>query len=270
MVWCCPHCQQALLPQENQLRCASGHSFDIARQGYVNLLPANHKHSKSPGDDKSMLQARRGFLQAGFYQPLQQALQQQQQAVVAQLNQDAFNGLDMGGGDGYFSGLLNTDTTPWWLSDISKDAVKMAAGRLPRARCAVASSFRLPLATDSIDLVLRNFAPSEDKEVARVLRPGGFYCVVTPNDDHLIELRQCLYDEPKRHTSETIEGPFELFAEQTLSYQFHLADAQQRSDLLAMTPMAWRANQAQRERWLDGVNPEISANFHIKLYQVAQ
>ena len=66
----CPLCQQALLLDEKSYRCANNHSFDQAKQGYVNLLPVQFKHSKEPGDNKAMVQARRAFLDKGYYQPL--------------------------------------------------------------------------------------------------------------------------------------------------------------------------------------------------------
>ncbi|BFM06508.1 23S rRNA (guanine(745)-N(1))-methyltransferase [Halioxenophilus aromaticivorans] len=253
---------------ERRLVCSQNHSFDLARQGYVNLLPANFKHSKAPGDDKSMLQARRDFLNAGFYKPLQDALVQIQSEVRAALGR-GITALDMGGGDGYFSAALTDDQHRWFVSDISKDAVRLAAGRFGVAQCSVASSFKLPLADNSVDLVLRNFAPSSEPEVARVLRRDGFYCVVTPNDDHLIELRRCLYQQPKSHTAGAIEGLFQPLWTRQVSYSFDLTSKDHRQALLAMTPMAWRANLEQKQRWLDAEAVSVTANFTLALYQVA-
>ncbi len=269
VLWHCPHCAEPLVPQERRLSCANHHSFDIARQGYVNLLPANFKHSKSPGDDKTMLQSRRRFLQAGHYQPLRDALAQLHSTVVADIGEQTFTGLDMGGGDGYFCAALNSEQTPWWLSDISKDAVRMAATQLPRARCAVASSYKLPLADNSIDWVLRNFAPSQDQEVQRVLRAKGYYCLVTPFDDHLLELRECLYQQPKSHASESVVAPFEQIDQRRVHYTFDLSGEQACGDLLAMTPMAWRSSQAQRQQWLARSDRQVTAHFLIRLYRLA-
>ena len=71
----CPLCGGPLSEVPAGLRCPRGHSFDRAKEGYVNLLPVGQKHSKAPGDDKAMVAARRAFLDGGWYAPLRQALE---------------------------------------------------------------------------------------------------------------------------------------------------------------------------------------------------
>ena len=66
----CPLCAKPLRREEQACRCPAGHSFDIAREGYTYLLPANRKHSAAPGDDREMAAARRDFLSRGYYEPL--------------------------------------------------------------------------------------------------------------------------------------------------------------------------------------------------------
>src|SRR5690606_4067516 len=94
-MYLCPLCQQPLHLSAKQYQCANRHSFDIAREGYVNLLPVQHKNSKDPGDNKDMMQARRDFLHAGWYAPLAQAVSD----TVTKLAPDTL--LDLGCGEGY-------------------------------------------------------------------------------------------------------------------------------------------------------------------------
>ncbi|MBW6453984.1 MAG: hypothetical protein K0A92_09425, partial [Methyloprofundus sp.] len=103
MPYICPICQTPLvniLPAQSY-ECVNNHRFDIAKEGYINLLPAQHKKSKEPGDSKEMMRARRNFLEAGFYQPLAQAIS----SIIDQYLADTpkLHILDMGCGEGYYS-----------------------------------------------------------------------------------------------------------------------------------------------------------------------
>lgn len=70
----CPLCSAALGEVDNGVACPAGHRFDRARQGYLNLLPVQHKKSLDPGDNAAMVEARRQFLGAGHYAPLARRL----------------------------------------------------------------------------------------------------------------------------------------------------------------------------------------------------
>lgn len=47
-VWKCPVCGSFMQHRGRCWSCTKGHSFDMAKSGYVNLLPANRKHAKIP------------------------------------------------------------------------------------------------------------------------------------------------------------------------------------------------------------------------------
>ena len=98
-VWRCPICAASMQHEEHSLHCLNGHCFDLAKSGYVNLLPVQQKHTKQPGDNLQMVRARRDFLQAGYYQPFQQALC----AMVVQAMPQQGILLDAGCGDGYYT-----------------------------------------------------------------------------------------------------------------------------------------------------------------------
>ena len=171
----CPICAAPLTREGQAYRCPNRHSYDVAREGYVHLLPANQKHSKHPGDDREMAAARTRFLDGGWYAPLRDALC----ALAAERLAPGGALLDAGCGEGYytqgiFSALQNAGKSCSLAGvDLSKAALKKAARRVPGAEFAVASVYRLPVGDGAVDLLLDCFAPLALEEYRRVLRPGG-------------------------------------------------------------------------------------------------
>ena len=173
----CPLCGGALTRREGSYLCPAGHCFDIAREGYTYLLPVNRKHSKTPGDDKAMAAARHTFLEKGYYAPLCEELCQ----LAVELTGDAPAVLDNGCGEGYYTAgiyraLCEAGKTPVMAGiDISKPILRLAAKREKNVQFAVASSYRLPAADGSVDLLINCFSPLAIEEFRRVLRPGGHF-----------------------------------------------------------------------------------------------
>ncbi len=239
----CPLCQTALLREEKQWRCSNGHGFDVAREGYVNLLPVQHKKSRQPGDAGEMVKARREFLAAGYYQPLRDA-------VVALLQEiKPEHVLDIGCGEGYYTQAMAGVAADVVGLDIAKPAIQMAAKRCKGPLWLVGSSAHLPLADASVDLVTSLFSPLPVVEMARVLRPGGKLLVVTPAAEHLRTVREALFETLVPHQPEkflTVLGPqFQCVSEQTLVVPMALSQAALRQ-LLLMTPYVWRAKADRR------------------------
>jgi 23S rRNA (guanine745-N1)-methyltransferase len=183
-VLACPVCRLGLAADDAGLRCASGHSFDRARQGHVTLLPpAGSPHE---GDSAAMVADRAGFLAAGHYAGITAALAD---AVLADGTPRTV--LDAGGGTGaHLAGVL--DRVPDAVGvvlDASRYAARRAARSHPRAMAVVADTWAgWPVRDAALDRVLVVFAPRNGAETARVLRPGGRLVVVTPAADHLLEL----------------------------------------------------------------------------------
>ena len=178
----CPLCAAPLEREAGAFRCGGGHSFDAAREGYVHLLPPNQKHSALPGDGRDMVLARREFLSKGYYQPLLNTLCSRILAFPGET--PAL--LDAGCGEGWYTAgvcqaLRSAGKRPRAAgTDISKFALRTAAKREKGAEFAVASSYRLPLADGSADLLLNCFSPLALEEFWRVLRPGGWFLYVVP------------------------------------------------------------------------------------------
>lgn len=242
----CPLCQAPLNTTANGLACPANHSFDRARQGYFNLLPVQHKKSRDPGDNATMVEARRRFLDGGHYRPLA--------ARLARLaaDRDPARWLDIGCGEGYYTGQL-AEALPeadGYALDISREAVKRACRRAPHLNWLVASMARVPLEDGSCDLLASVFSPLDWQEALRLLAPGGGLLRMGPTRSHLLELREKLYDEVRdyddeKHLAQVPVG-MHLAHSETLEYRLQLDAAEARADLLAMTPHGWRANAERR------------------------
>ena len=136
----CPICAQSLRREEKRLVCPNRHSFDIARQGYVNLLAVQQKHSLSPGDTREQVLSRRAFLEAGFYSPISEELNR---AALAHNAQGEI--LDIGCGEGYYSArLAQAIGAPLTGLDISKEAVRCAAGKYKEHSWLCATAAHIP------------------------------------------------------------------------------------------------------------------------------
>jgi 23S rRNA (guanine745-N1)-methyltransferase len=232
-------------------RCASGHSFDIASQGYTNLLPVQHKRSRDPGDSKAMVAARRRFLTAGFYQPIAAAASR---AVLNDLPADSSGScLDAGCGEGYYlrelAAAVPDDQTLALLGlDISKWAVLAAAKQDKRVNWVVGSNAHLPVLSGTLDRVLCMFGFPVYPEFARVLKPGGRLLQVDAGPDHLRQLREIIYPSLKPERTAEMPTPegFRRLPAETLRFSIELTGAEQIADLLAMTPHLFRASAEGR------------------------
>lgn len=241
----CPICQSAFQENPQGLICSNRHQFDRSREGYLNLLPVQHKNSLTPGDAKEQLKARREFLQAGWFDPLKSTLMSLIDPATKTL-------LDLGCGEGYFIREIASElpATEIYAVDIAKAGIAMAAKSakaFPNMTHLVASNFDLPLQDQSMDIILRILSPSKDSELQRVLKPDGKLLVVIPGEQHLINLRKKIYSEirPLQSLPE-IEG-FILKEETSIKFAIELNDSNQMQSLLEMTPFAWKLNQQKKD-----------------------
>ena len=264
----CPVCGMALAREERTYACPAGHRFDIASEGYVNLLTANQKHAKEPGDDKNMVRARSRFLSKGYYDPLLHALE----ALAVELPKARPVLLDSGCGEGYYTqgiytALDEAGKKPHVAGiDISKEAVRLAAKRLRQAEFAVASAYRLPLAEGCADLVLNCFSPLGISEFHRILKPDGHFFYVVPAPRHLWALKSAVYDKPYENEKTIAEYPgFVLQKSISVQGSIILSEKQAILDLFTMTPYFWKTPRSGLERLaaLEALETEIAFDVYI-------
>mgnify|MGYP004617882121 CR=1 FL=1 len=265
----CPLCSGPLETQGHSLRCPMGHCFDLAADGYVNLLPVDQKHSLQPGDDRQMVAGRAAFLSKGYYSPLQQALAQ----LCIEYSGPTPVLLDSGCGEGYYTqgiykALYRNGKNASVLGiDISKFAVKRAARRLPHGEFAVASAYHMPLPDCCADLLLNCFSPLALEEFFRVLRPGGLFLYVVPAARHLWELKQVLYDVPYPNEEKLTPYPGFCYQEvRSVEGRLSLTDPQDIQALFQMTPYAWKTPRAGRERLMKLQRLDTEIAFHIHVF----
>lgn len=270
-IYQCPICATALClnPNNRQFACEHHHHFDLAKAGYLNLLPVQHKNSLEPGDNKPMLAARRAFLEAGYYAQMAQALAEK---LTAHLPLTPLRLLDLGCGEGYYSRTIAKALQAKRLLqiqgvDIAKLAVEAAAKKQPEAHFVVASANRLPFADQYFDALFRVFAPSNAAELLRVIKPNGLLLTVTPGPRHLWQLKAFIYPEVREHPLEPIpiEG-FKCLAPERLQYLINPNPAH-RMALLQMTPFAWHANADLHQAIKAPEALDIEVDFCLTLYQ---
>jgi 23S rRNA (guanine745-N1)-methyltransferase len=258
----CPVCRQPLVRTASGYQCAAMHTFDAARQGYVNLLLAHKKHSKEPGDDPAMIQSRRRFLDLGYYNPLSDTINATIGTALSGLvSGSSLSLLDAGCGEGFYLQCLKAALAQGSQAhlpidyhgvDVSKFAVRQATQRDRSMAWFVASINDLPFLDSSLDLLLSVFAPVNIPEFARILKPTGRLVFVSPGPKHLNGLREIIYPVTREHEESTITAKAkELFAPATVArsnYQLELQSRQEVMDLLAMTPYYWNIDQPTKAK----------------------
>ena len=256
-VLACPACGLRLNRQDATFACANGHVFDVAREGYVNLLLAQHRHSKDPGYNREMIGARRDFFDNAHYERLADEIAE---IVAGYLPDEAPAAvLDAGCGEGYYlrrlqhylAGIGRSGSMLRCGLDISKHGIRVAARRDPEGLYAVAGTFRMPVVSASVDVLLSHFSPVSVAEFRRVVRPGGVVLVGGPGEDHLFSFKELLYATPERFESSGSlpeSDGFELITAHRIQYKLELRGPGQVANLLAMTPFYWTADQDTQAR----------------------
>lgn len=236
----CPICGGALTISSNVAVCSARHSFDIAREGYANLLPAGNKRKGIEGDTAEMLKARRQFLDAGYYQPLLLLLTTKTTELTRQFVSKVGKNVnavvfESGCGEGYFIGNIDKTLKESGYEgvstagmDISKHAAKLAAKRYPGVFFFVSDvGLRVPLRDSSVHFLLNIFSPRNVSEFARIVANGGFVVVVIPGRDHLADLRKrfALLDveeDKEQRIRESFGDTFECVERRELGFTLQL------------------------------------------------
>ena len=241
----CPICREKLNLTDRQYRCIHNHSFDIARQGYVNLLVVQQKHSLNPGDTREQVLARREFLEAGYYAPIADTLVEtaKRLGITGQI-------LDVGCGEGYYSArLADALDAPLTGLDISKEAVRCAAAKYKGKQWLCATAAHIPVENESVTLLTSLFALTLPEEFARVLKKDGYYFQVLAAEDHLLGLKGIIYDKlnfKEKNTVPELEG-FELVESVPIRFTFTV-EGKQVQNLFSMTPHVFRIGKDGAER----------------------
>ena len=256
----CPMCAGDLAVADGALRCHAGHSFDIARQGYVNLVPGS-------ADTAAMVEARDEFLRTGQFDRLTRALVLQ----IGGLDAPAAV-VDLGAGTGHY--LSHTlDALPRNLGiaiDSSPAALRRAARSHERAAAVGADVWKpLPLKDDMAALVLSVFAPRNPAEIARILAPGGYFVAATPTSRHLYELVGPLGllsvpDDKEDRLDAQLASRFELVARDAIEYAMFLS-RDETAQLVRMGPSAWHVDEEALPEAIDRLPDPLTVTASVTL-----
>ena len=271
----CPLDQLPLEQKERSLVCANNHTFDLAKSGYVNLLPVQSKNSKDPGDSKEMVTARQRFLNSQAYEPIADAIAEL--IKVISLSESSFSAplslLDAGCGEGYYLSSLQKLYSSQLIQciglDISKWAVMAASKRNKELGWIVGSNASLPMPAQRFDGVLCLFGFPIFKEFSRVLTDSGLLLLVESGPDHLIELRQILYPSIHDYKQTHSDGvtDFELVSEEAKTFGFTLNSQTEIQNLLSMTPHIHKASYDGKEAVKQLESIRLTADIKLRWYR---
>lgn len=262
----CPVCSCKLKCTENGLACDNGHSFDTARQGYVNLLVGGGKH----GDDDTMMTARESFLSLGHYEKLSEL-------VFDLLCRYATGSriLDAGCGEGYYTlQFLSVADSDVYGIDISKVGAKKSASTVKAAtgeknKICVGSVYKMPYCDKSFDCVVNIFSPVAREEYLRVLKDGGIVIIAYPKSEHLYEMKEILYDEPYKKTESVMKlDGFDIVEQNELHYKFSLNENEEIMNLFKMTPYYYTSSKQGVERLKNVPSLTLGATFGVDVYRL--
>ena len=273
----CPIDGNKLEQRDRQFVCESGHTYDIARQGYVNLLPVQHKRSKQPGDNKAMVLARTQFLDSGLYEAIADTLSG---IIVSQVSDESDICLfDAGCGEGYYFDYLmdqlsestKNNNVSFIGLDISKDAIIQATRRNKKTSWIVGTNRQPPVIEESVDIILCLFGFISNDAFNKILKPGGRLITVDPGANHLKELREIIYPQVKTTEKDdpaTVEyAGFSLLESRSLSFEATVSDNEQVNNLLLMTPHFYRASKEGREAACKLQTLAITVDVIFRVYQ---
>lgn len=283
----CPVCGEALRRENKSLLCGKGHTFDIAKAGYVNLLPPGKEKNARTGDEKTMVKARVDFLAKGYYAPISDAVAETMRKVMPDHSHVSF--ADMGCGEGWHTCRI-AEKLGLPVTAFGFDASKFAAeygSKLAKAKNLMpkdgvgaehegpvqvtffpANLFRLPLKDHAMDAAVSMFAPIAGGETHRILKPGGKLIVVSSGRDHLLELRRLIYEDV--HLSDSLPAVPDGFSEcgrRNLRYETTIASREDIEALFVMTPFYYKTTEEGRARLLANDTLTLTVDVNISVFE---
>ncbi len=258
----CPVCSKPLTVGERCASCEKGHSFDIAKEGYLNLLRTNKSGDKI-GDDKLAARCRRDFLNKGYYAPLKDAL--------VDLFADKHGSLlDICCGEGYYThAIAANQNLRVYGFDISKEMIRLGAKR-GGFTAFVANMASIPVADNSFDFCIHLFAPFNEEEFTRVLKPGGRLYTVVPGSHHLWGLKNAVYDTPYLNDEQLPDTKLlKLLGTRKISTTIRLASAEDIEAVFRMTPYYFHTSAADKQKLMGIDTLDTQIEFVIAEYEKA-
>jgi 23S rRNA (guanine745-N1)-methyltransferase len=267
----CPVCNKRMEKIEKKYICEGNHNFDISKFGHVNLLLSNQKNSKLPGDNKEMVLSRKNYLEKGYYEGISNAVNEVVNKNLGELKE--INILDIGCGEGYYTDRLKNNLNNLNIKsnivgiDISKEAVISAAKSYKDIEWIVASASSLPIEDESLDFIICMFAKIIPEEKIRTLKKGGKLIVVSTGEEHLLQLKEVVYEAVRKEFYSPVEdlNIFTHLETMNVKYEIEILEKDSIENLFNMTPYRWRSPQLGVEKLfsLDNLKTTVEVNIDI-------
>ena len=263
-VFRCPICSSGMvMVDKSQLVCLDNHSFDLSKNGYINLAPQAHVTKY----DKTLFEARKTVMSSGFFNPVleyitaiaSEHLEGREQAFI----------LDAGCGEGtHLSAILSQlpgDTIGAGI-DLAKEGITAASKEYPGSIWSVADLANCPFQANQFDVILNILSPANYAEFTRLLKSDGLFIKAVPESGYLKELRAIFYEEGERKDDSDpvvrFKEHFDSVTTKRLTYLFPLAPALL-APLIRMTPLTWGASNEKIEEALGTAIENITIDFTI-------
>lgn len=266
----CPVCSKKMTKIERKYICEGNHNFDVSKYGHVNLLLSNQKNSKIPGDNKEMVLSRKNYLEKGYYEGISNGVNK---IVEDNLKTQDIKILDIGCGEGYYTNRLKEKLDELNVKneivgiDISKEAIVSAAKSHKNIEWIVASACSLPIEDESLDFIICMFAKIIPEEKMRTLKKGGKLIVVSTGENHLLQLKEVVYDSVRKEFYSPVEDLkiFKHLETVNVKYETEILERESIENLFNMTPYRWRSPQKGVERLfaLDSLKTTVEVNIDI-------
>lgn len=269
----CPVCKEKLRKEEKKYICKNNHNFDISKWGHANLLLSNQKNSKIPGDNKEMVKSRKVFLESNYYKDISLAVNETVEKLIQDKKEITI--LDIGCGEGYYTNNLkkyleNKDKKVSIVGiDISKEAIIAAAKEYKGIEWIVASANSIPIESESVDIILCMFAKIIPEEKIRVLKNDGKFIVVSTGENHLLQLKEVVYEKVRKEFYEAEKDleSFDHLEKINKKYRIRIKENENIKNLFNMTPYKWRSPQKGVEKLFELSELETDIEINIDVFQ---
>ncbi len=262
----CPVCGNRLEKQNKSYICEASHCFDISKEGYVNLLHAKNKSGSLIGDNRDMANARRQFLNKGYFSALSDGLVE----LIKELTSPSPVICDICCGEGYYGERVKDALDCELISfDISKEMLRLCAKRKKSDLCFVGNGNSIPLEDGSVDLAFHLFAPFNEKEFSRIIKKGGTIITVVSGENHLFELKEILYDTPyKNDEAPPKTNSLVLKEKRKFSKKITLQSKQDIDSLFRMTPYYYHTSDNDKTKLDTYESLEVTTEFAAYIYNI--
>lgn len=260
----CPICCSSIQLKDGvQFVCEQDHSFDVSRQGYVNLAPQAHVTKY----DRSLFEARKVMMTSGFFQPVLDKLTTFIENHISTIQTPKM--LDAGSGEGshlaYLTANLETQVAGVGI-DLAKEGVLAAARDYPGNSWLVSDLANCPFQDRAFDVLLNILSPANYKEFTRVLKEDGLFIKIVPENGYLKQLRAVFYDdevkEKEGNPVASVASHFKDVKTERITYDFPL-DKVLLESLIHMTPLTWGTSAEKIARAKVSKIPFVTVDFTI-------